>query len=299
MFERLTNKQWPWQQKEGGKFKRYGLCPECDNAMVLVNITNPTPHREAHGRHRLKAVEGFPYNLERILKCDEFEPSKAKELSDLNWELTQEAIDRRNYLVYHFNIAVGLLQEDIGIVISPQFAKQVLQTYFTEGWYRWKTASIGSLPWLFLRGSATFRLYGRKLRPDTDVAKAILSNIEGTMLGPNNQLAGRAGYFIGHEFGVRNHCVTHLPDGRRKETVEFYIVGPAKSDLEPGETVFSKTIELRLEAFERRVVAMRPPEFFGQKLLDAAKEALAKYLEDYPEAQHPTITGLNSSEVGT
>ena len=146
MFERMTNKQSPWQQKEGGKFKRYGLCPECDNAMVLVNITNPTPHREAHGRHRLKAVDGFPYNLEKILDCDEFEPSKAKELADLNWELTQEAIDRRNYLVDHFNIAVGLLQEDIGIVISPQFAKQVLRTYFNEGWYRWKTASIASLP---------------------------------------------------------------------------------------------------------------------------------------------------------
>lgn len=289
MFERMTNGQYPWVQNSQipGKMRRYGLCPECSNPMLLVNIGNPNPAQKPHGRHQLKPVEGFEFALEKILGCGLFDPSGVTQLAHENDELDLDACERRAFLVDNFNLAIGILQEDIGIEISCNMATKILEIYFEEHWYRWKTASLGSLPWLFGRTAVAYNLYGQTMRPTSDVAHTILNAIPDAELGPYNRLAAKPGKRIALEFGLRNHVVRYAAKGRRAESVDFFVVGKGGGNDQQNELVFEKTIHLRSDEFLERVANKRPPTGYGAQLVQTAQKALARYLERHPEAKNP------------
>ena len=286
MFEHLTHNQAPWvQESRDGKGKqRFGQCPECDGAMLLVNIKNSAPQQTPHGRHRLTPVEGFAFNLERILGCELLDPSRASQVAASQMELTAEAVARRSFLVEHFNLAVGILQEDIGLQISSSLAQKALAGYFSEHWYRWNTATFGNLPWLFMRTATSFNPYGQRFRPDHDVTRSILRTVPEAMHGPYSRLTARPGHRLNLVFGLRDHEIKSKRLGELVETIDFYVARSAGADGNAGQLVFEKTIELRSEEFLERVAHKSRPSGYGLKLVETARSALISYLNDHTEA---------------
>ena len=297
MFEQMTKDQHPWTQRDNktGKVRRFGFCPECNNPMQLISIDVPQPGSTPHGRHCPDPVPGFSTDLQTMLGCSLYEPSKRSELAAENMRLTPEAIVRREFLATHFNLALGILQEDIGISISRNLADKILETWFEDRWYRWKDANLGNLPWLFARTTIAYNLYGQQLRPGSDTCKAILSKVPEACLGHHNSILARPGKRFSLNFGVRNHEVTTDSTGARTETIIFNVLRPVLNiDTQP-EVIFEKTITLRPEEFMARVRACGEPEGYGLTLVQMAQAALNRYLERHPEARTMTETASDDA----
>ena len=326
MFERLTNNQYSCVQNSGpkGKKSRYGLCPECDNPLLLININNPDAFPKPHGRHqlkafprdsesnersksrstegrgrefelsrtwkRLKAVEGFNFALEKILSCDPKDPTGVTDIGDEHLVFDVAACERRDFLVENFNLAVGILQEDTGIEVSLNLAKAALDTYFEEHWYRWRTATKGNLPWLFLRTAMTHNLYGKALRSGSNTARAILQNCPTASINAQDRLVSKPGTRLELEFGLRNHVVKRGSRKTALETIDLFVAPSAMGDVQLN-TVFEKTITLRPNEFLLRVKNKQPPKGLGEKLVQLASASLEDYLNRHPEARTPNAEG--------
>ena len=292
MFEQTTKNQHPWTQRDDktGKGRQFGLCPECNNPMQLIGIDVPATSPTPHGRHCPDPVPGFSTDLKTMFDCSLFEPVRHLALPVENVRLTSEAIVRREFLATHFNLALGILQEDIGISISRNLADKILETWFADQWYRWKDATLGNLPWLFARTTIAYDLYGQQLRPRSDTCKAILSRVPEAYLGHHNSLLARPGKRFALNFGVRNHEVQTDSAGARTETIIFNVMRPTLNIDKPDEVIFEKTITLRPEKFLARVRAFDEPEGYGLTLVQMAHCALQRYLEHNPEARSVTRT---------
>lgn len=290
MFEKITYGQAPWTRRDEatGKIRRYGLCPECHNPMQLINIDNANPAQIPHGRHRLRPVHGFDHCIEEILNCSLFDTAKKDQLLSEARELTPEAIERREFLVRHFNLVLGILQEDLGFSIGAGLADKILETYFEDTWYRWPQATIGNLPWLLARTTKAYSLYGQKLRPGTKLCNAVLSNVPEAALGPWNKLIAKPGMRFYLEFGVRNHRIRYRGERFPAESIEFYVVRPAPSPETRPDVIFEQTIDIRSDVFLRRCANAIQPEGYGLSLIRIARTAHERYLHRHPAARGTT-----------
>ncbi|MFP3384983.1 hypothetical protein [Tritonibacter sp. SIMBA_163] len=290
MFERLTRGKHPWAQYDSSKKKvqRFGLCPECNNAMVLVNIHNPEPQVTPHGRHRLKRVDGFEYCLEEILGCPLLDSRLKSDLEADITALTPEAVELREFLVENFNLAAGMFAETTGISPSKTMLRKMLRLFFEDRWYRWPTVTKGNLPWTFARLTCNFNLYKQKIRPESAVWTAVQKHVPHAALGEYGRLEARGSHRVYLEFGLGQHKVRSTQDGRIRETISLHVLNTdpvAKVD----EPVFETTLDLNTEEFLRRVAHKLHPAGYGAELVEEARMVLADYLHNHPEARSPEV----------
>ena len=286
VFEQRTRGQYPWAQKDPAhkKIQRFGLCPECNNAMLLVNIDNPDPQVTPHGRHRLRQVNGFEHCLEDILACTLLDRRLKSDLENEIAALTPDAVELREFLVENFNLVVGMFSQETGIAPSEALALKMRRLFFEHRWYRWPTVTKGNLPWTFARLTCNFNLYKQRVRPRSDVWKAVHSRIPHAVIGRYGLLEGRGAKRIYLEFGLGQHKVTPTRYGPILETISLHVLNtdPAAAGEPP---VFEKTLPLRTKEFLMRVDHKTKPEGFGAELVEVARETLAEYVGQHPEAQ--------------
>lgn len=287
MFEKTTGSVPPWVEvnSHGSVARRYGLCPECDGAMLLVNIARSDPKQLPHGRHLLRPVSGFDYNLKRILQCNLFNPAGVSGAETMNFPLTEDACRLRDALVHNFNLAVGLLQEDIAIGLGRPTLQKMVTAFLWEHWYCWPTVSQANVPWLFARTGQAFNLYGQALRPNAPVTRAVLRAEPNARLGRYNRLESQPGKRFHLYFGMRNH-IRHA-DG--KEDVDFYVQRKSSESAQTSELVFEKTIPLRLSAFAERSIEVPTPSGRAAELNATAQRVLSEYLTRFPQARLETL----------
>lgn len=288
MFEQRTRGKHPWAQYDPSKKKvqRFGLCPECHNAMLLVNIHNPEPQVKPHGRHRLKRVDGFEYCLEDILGCRLLDSRLKSDLEADITALTPQAVELREFLVENFNLIAGMFSETIGIAPSKAMLEKMLRLFLEDRWYRWPTVTKGNLPWTFARLTCNFNLYKQKVRPESAVWAAIREQVPHAVIGRYGLLEGRDGHRIYLEFGLGQHKMQSTQDGRTRETINLHVLNtePAAENDSP---VFETTLDLNTKEFLRRVEHKSSPAGYGAELVEAARTILADYLRHNPEARHP------------
>lgn len=289
VFEAATENRYPWSQYDPNQQKvlRYGHCPECHGAMQLINIENPNPQKVPHGRHRLKHVEGFDYCLERILGCSKLKRSKKQELETENTILTQDAIQRRSFLVENFNLVAVMFAEETGISLYRKQFKKILQIYLENGWYRWTTATCGNLPWLFGRVTFNFSLYGQTLAKGSPLRAAVLSQIPSAGIGPREQLLRTGTEYFTVEFGLREHVVRQDAAGNTRETITLHVHRKGVRSL-PDAKIYEEVLEIKPDVFLRRVARKTEPNRSGAALLEMARDTLADYLARHPEAREPS-----------
>ena len=288
MFEAVTKNVYPWAQFDTGlqKVLRYGHCPECHGAMQLINSENPNPQKVPHGRHRLKHVEGFDHCLERILGCSLLDQSKKLEIAEENAVLTPEAVELRTFLIENFNLVAGMFTQVTGIALSLNMFRQMLRIYLENGWYRWKTATKGNLPWVLGRVTYNFNLYGQVLREGSPVRAAVLSRVPAAGIGPRGQLLRVGEGFVAVDFGLREHTVRYDQSGTVHETIIFHVHRKDVDDL-AGAMIYEEVLDIRPDAFLARVANKTEPRGYGADLVAMARETLEAYLTAHPEARAP------------
>lgn len=288
VFEEKTRGQYPWAQYDDTKKKlqRYGLCPECNNAMLLVNIDNPEPQITPHGRHRLKHVDGFEHCLEDILACSLLDSRLKSDIEADISTLTPDAVELREFLVENFNLVAGMFAESTGIAPSRKTLLRMLRLFFEHRWYRWPTVTKGNLPWTFARLTCNFNLYRQRVRSNSDVWTAIRRKFPYAINWRDDLLESRDSRRIHLEFGVGQHKVRTTRNGPIRETISLHVLStdPGTSGEPP---VFEATLTLDTAEFLRRVDDKNPPEGYGAELVRAARTVLDDYLNSHPEARHP------------
>ena len=284
MFEQVTGNRLPWMQRDPktGRVRRFGLCPDCGNAMQLIGITRVEAKTTPHGRHRLRPVPGFAYSLERILNCDRFDPSRRAVLRREQTEITAEAIELRDFLVKHFNIAVGILQEDLGFELSRNLLDTILETWLEDRWWCRRDAHKGNLPWLFARITVAHDLYGQRMRPQARTCRAILSRVPQARLGKYHRLLNAPGQRLELQFTLLAHTMTRRK-GQLRESIDFQVMRPGRGLT--ADVIFKSTIPLRSGTFLARVERSDAPGKYGRDLLDLAQAVQGRYLARHPEAR--------------
>ncbi len=198
--------------------------------------------------------------------------------------ITAEAIHLRDFLIGNFNIAVGVLQEDLGFELRLKQLDRMLETWLEDRWYCWRDAHEGNLPWLFARITMAQDLFGQRMRPNSPTCKAILSRAPEARLGKYRRLLNAPGQRLELEFTVLNHSVDHVKGGPR-ESIDLWIMRPGSGTGRTPNVVFEKRIDLRPETFLSRVAQKDPSEKYGRRLLDLAQAALDRYLARNPDAR--------------
>lgn len=288
MFEQKTKYTWPWSQidKHSGKKRYYGRCPGCENAVQLINIGASSPNRTPHGRHWLKRVDGFPYCLDAILKCDLFEAHSRSSAEQELQALTPEADELRRAIPAYFDLMVGLLREDTGFILSPDFAGRILAEFFKSKRYRWPSINPQNVGWLFAYCGTTFSLYDRKIVAGSDLAQAITARVPDAQINARGYLNAKQGKEIKLTFGFRFHRM-HTDHGREVQSIQFYVLDLSSYYNDPKDlkTVFEKTISLRLTALER-LIAQRTrlgdayvPTDYARAVNKVAQDVLDAYLQ--------------------
>ena len=282
--ENMTGLEFPWVQQsdDASKATYYGLCPDCNNAMRLVNPFQ-TLDLTPHGRHVVEHVPGFAHDLETILDCPRFKGGAS--FGGLNdgetAVITANGRQVRNTIAENADFAIGILTEDIGISPSRKLTRTLFRTFFDNLLYLRPNTTPGNVPWLLFGALRTYPLYRQVVRRDSDTAKAILRNIRTARLGAGSRLEARPGHWIDIRFSLRRHRISGEEPPR--ETVELVVASHGKN--ENVTNLLEKTLHLRPPEFLKRIEARPAPTQRGQSYIDIARSELRRHIAERPHLE--------------
>ena len=254
-LEILTAKKAPWIQFDNAKrrYRLFGLCPECRNAVQLIGIESSADSAVIpHGRHRLKKVDGFPYSLEGMLTCSRFSGKARTDIESHLVKLTPQAVDLLRFVQDNFHIMVEVFREQTGIVLSKRLAQQILYDFLCSKRYRWPTITKKNVGILFAYVWPNYSLYGQKIVAGSELMLA-LKNVDGLDISEFGQVKSTPGHYISIEFGLRVHQIGDEISEMR-ESIEFFVIDTKRYTGEPStiDLVFSQRMEIDLHEVERR-----------------------------------------------
>ena len=285
-LEKMTNLEPPWiqQSEDGGAARYYGLCPECENPMHLINpfgIGQQTPH----GRHVLTHVAGFTHDLEAILNCSRFKGTSGSDgPADTGTAvITPQGRTLRDFVVENADFIIGILTEDIGVSPSRKLTRTLFATFFDNLFYLWPDTNPGNVPWLLFRTVRTYPLYDQIIRQNSETAKAILRNVDGARIGAWNRLETKPGGWIDVRFSLQQHRISGGLGNLPRETVQLVISSHEKDAT--VRNLLEKTIHLRPAEFLRRIRTRRPPTGPGQAIIAIAREELRRHIAQNPHLE--------------
>jgi len=283
-IERMTDLKRPWVQQsdDGSTATYYGLCPECDNAMTLINPFD-TLKITPHGRHVLEHVPGFTYDLERIEACARFKGVASSGALDEGDDaaITPKGRQVRNTLTENADLVHGIVAETTGVVPSRNLIRILFRAFFGNLVYLRPNIDSGNAPWLLFGTLRTYPLYGQTIRQNSDLAKVILRRAGAAYLGRYSRLQARPGQWIDIRFSLRQHRISG--DEPPRETILLTVSAHGKDDQVT--TLLEKTIRLQTESFIRRIEAREPPTRKGRDYIDIARDELQRHLLDRPNLE--------------
>ncbi|WP_419738639.1 hypothetical protein [Ruegeria sp.] len=280
-IENMTGLKFPWVQQndDGSKAFYYGMCPECDNALGLINPFE-TLSTEPHGRHKLEPVQGFTHDLEKILACSRFKRAARSGLVNgcETAVMTPNGRSVRQIVTENEDLLIGIVTEVTGISPSLTLIRALFRTFFDTPLYLRPTITPGNAPWLLFGALRTRPLHGQIIRTESDTAKAILRKVEAARIGRYSRLEARPRHWIDIRFTLYRHRISGTDPPC--ETINFMIV--SKEGATGDRTLLEKSIRLRPESFLRRIKARENPTPRGSRIINIARAELQQHI-----AQHP------------
>ena len=155
------------------RFKQnFTVCPACDDPIQILGIYKKLENTDKpYGKHynhsiaiaahnetmyRLRPYDGHYYNVTR--------DSRKEEVTE--YERTVYHSAREN-----FDLAMYILEQDIGIYIAENIARQMLQEYVASEAHMYYWATLYNIPWMFLYFMTAHSYYGLITRRDSELGK--------------------------------------------------------------------------------------------------------------------------------
>ena len=283
-IERMTGLKHPWVQQtnDGSQATYYGLCPECENAMRLVNPFE-TLKITPHGRHVVEHVPGFAYDLDRIKDCSRFKGATRSGLLNDGEDaiITPNGRQVRTVVTENADILLGVLVEDIGFSPSRNLVRTLFRTFFGTLLYLRPDITSGNAPWLLFGTLRTYPLYGQIMRRNSDITKAILRKVRGARIGRWSRLKAQPGQWIDIRFSLQQHRMSGADPPC--ETILLVVSMHQKEDQ--VSTLLEKTVDINPEKFLRRIHDREPPTDKGRVYIDIARAELDRHISERPALQ--------------
>lgn len=271
-----TGKKHPYIQKNSkGDESYFAVCPECENPIQIIGLFKSTAEggRKPYGKHTPKTIPQLAqYSHPDYLDCSYANPKWIRKAGKRSpgGKVAQEML---GLLREQFDRIIYLLQRDTDVYISYDTAKRMLQTYLAnEGWL-YRTATLNNLPWTFGEVESALPLFGRKIRADSPLYKALAEkcpDVELVPLGKYAKVMNRDRQYINLSYLLLDHKRS-VTDEHLTETIDFWVY---KGNAPHLETIFRKTITIETDYFMNLIHPSRDAVNRSQKLLALAKEFL-------------------------
>ena len=182
-FTYKTGKKPPYFiSNSKGESKCYAVCPACDNPIIIVGLYKHEYEKQEegetkpHGRHHKGTVAGIaPYDPEEYYNCPLANP-KLKGGSSKRPKGNAKSNALYDYLIRNFEYIIYALSEYLGIRISNETAKELLEKFIAnEGW-EYYYISFFNLPLMLLYTSCAKALVFRWVRIDSPIYDSLIAS---------------------------------------------------------------------------------------------------------------------------
>ena len=220
VYREKTSLNMPYVRKGKDDTIRYfAVCPACNNPIQLVGLFGENPY----GKHYCRSVSGVAlHNENDYVQCPNasrnYRPPGKEERKQVAGELE---INVYNIVREHFDQAIYILKQDIGIHITNDMAKEILIHYYnSEGWlYPWSFEY--NIPWMLLFVYRGISIYGKLVAKESPLGKYLLNHNKYKLEPYNNRY-----YRVLTKEWVRSSVMLSkhrrkLEDDRLVETVEL------------------------------------------------------------------------------
>ena len=253
--------------------RHYAVCPACNNPIQLIGFVKQAGEENLYARHVPKSILGVATYRQAAYDCC---PLAAKNKIQSEKSAKKSADDDLapqilRLIAEHFDRIILVLQESIGIFISPKLAGELLDDYLAEEAYNYKYASLLNIPWMLAYFSRSKSLVGRVFFHD-DMKQAIPEHIPQAVFS-GNQLGMRGKAFIKVNVYFSSHNIE--PKGNTiEESMDMVITSEKRG--QPS-VVFRKKVIFDYKKFNH---LLNIPEGKGQRnhaLLDVATKTLSQH----------------------
>ena len=242
-----------------------------------------------YGRHNVRGVDGFHNSLEEVLNCAAFTGRDKDEIINGKQTILAHNVEIVHHLETYFQLAAGILTEDIGIEFDASLTHEVLRSYLAGRFYCWPQASLANLPWLMARTLNSYTVIGRVLRDPKEksgeTAKALLNHVPALRLNAASRVQYKTHNGPDIRFGLKLHkrfaphphaTSAHAFSG--EETIIFFLT------MEGEDQPFhEKTIQLRTHALEQRIAQFKDRPFTLLASTQQARRTIDAYRRADPE----------------
>ena len=260
-FVEETKQKPPYSvQNRMGGLSHYAVCPECENPIQLNGLFKNTPEggRRPYGKHHTKTIPGLAeYHKTDYIDCIYSNPKwkKDKVLRRADSKIAQETL---NLLRKQFDRVVYVLSKDIHIYIGAHTAKEMLRIFIGEEGWRYRSATLNNLPWIFGETAPALPLFGRFIVRDSALYQAIAVKCPEVRFedgcGNYVQIKNNAGAYVDLSYVMYNHQ-KHVTEDHLYETMDFMV---SRGRVPKSETIFFNTIDIQTDYFLN--LLFLPPE---------------------------------------
>ena len=274
--EGVLGKKRPYYAEAPRGSRYFAVCPVCDNPIQIVAIFKKDHEsgRKPYGKHYGHSIPNLAlYNEEAYRHCPYHRTSiyakpirrpPSDSVSSKFLTLLRDQFDRVIYI----------LQQDTGIHISEATARHMIRAYIGNKGWEYYDSSLNNLPWKFAHAEKALPLFGRFIKNDSELARAIETSCPEVELVPakssgmvkvqarNHQYVDLLYYFCHHR------C--RLNGDELIETIKLRLYRSA----ELSKTVFEKTIPIRGDYFMNLIAAKNTINQRSEKWLRIAREEI-------------------------
>lgn len=272
VFEEHAAKRPPYYQRNAeGKMSHFAVCPQCDNPVQLIGLIRRHPDQKApYAKHVPKDISGLAeYSQEAYNFC----PYASKQTFDKNTRKRETSGIPDLLLTLmreRFDQVVYLLGRSIGLQISLNMARAMLENYLAADGHTYAWASVMNLPWMLGYFGNAQALYKKKIVKGSALEAAILDRGQNVQFSEHNQLEQKGSAFLNIDMCLMHHRFTPV----ETTMVESVVLLVSQRIGEKETRLLRQKIVIDPFAFQRLMNADEEKVFRREDMLAVAAEVM-------------------------
>lgn len=269
-FTNETKKRIPYVMKQNGKIIYKAICPACDNPIQIIGLFKREEiKRKPYGRYTTVDLPGLTvYSEEDYLNCPYHNPNPH------NSNAKRKPGDKKSQYFYnlmkeHFDLIVLILEKKLQMYISYHFAETLLCSWRdNEGW-RYYDTNYNNLPYMLLFAEMACPMFGKLIRKDSNVEKAILEKginfqLEDVRMDHYRKIKQKDGFLDATFY------LTHHLERKGEHTEETYLYRV----VEDKNKIYERKIVVEKGRLYEMIQKQRKRSVREERLIEIANKAL-------------------------
>lgn len=251
----------------------FAVCPACDNPIQIIGIYKKLEntdkpygrhynHDTAIEKHNEQAYQFCPYASNHY---DVTRDMKKEKMTDYERDIYRST---RN----NFDLAVAILESDLGILVTKNMAEHMLKEYVASKAHMYYWATLYNIPWMLLYFSTSRPCYGLIVKKESSLYQYLIKRKD-VRFTPYSFRKGYVrvennGYFLNLKYTLLDHKRRVVNDEVVEEIwLELYSVN-SKGEFD---TEYRQKFVINEYRFPNLVAA---PKYRRQWLIDLAKNIM-------------------------